>query len=232
MICPNCHNAIADDVSYCVYCGAQFPQVTPIPPVQPQVTEQLPPVYTQPVIIERDSGKSWKYVALVTALVTLPVSLLIGYLILRSLQPKNPPPLANNRPLVKTPTPAPKPTPTPYEDWKNQVAPEEKRTLLIDDQFEVAANEHRGISFNIETENGRLVGGFRVTKGPDINFFVYPADAYEQYPTNGLKPVHLEGSRNKKLNERLPKGDYVLVFENAEENNPVEIAAELFLVEE
>ena len=109
--------------------------------------------------------------------------------------------------------------------------PEPQQSHLIDEQFKLEANTYNPIKFSIPDTVGsaRIAGGFKVLGKGYVDVFVYPEEAYRDYPTNGLKPVHLEQSRNNRINARLQQGTYYLVFENNTES-PVELATELFLI--
>ncbi|MEP6924888.1 MAG: zinc ribbon domain-containing protein [Pyrinomonadaceae bacterium] len=241
MNCPNCGFHNTDNADFCHNCGFRFdniPQVEPIRIVIPQPQETPQNFSPPPTVVIKQPVKSASNAVLVafTALVTLLLIgvIALGYIFLSSRQSREVVvATANTNTIIATNVnEAAKPSPTTYEDLKNKIAPPDKSTQLIDEEFQVAAASHRGVPFSVTNSNGaRLAGGFRVTKGKPVNFYVYPAEAYEQYPTNGLKPVHLEQTGNKILNERLKAGDYFLVFEN-NDDQPLTIAAELFLVDQ
>ncbi len=245
MNCPDCGSEVPKNAHFCQNCGHRFDDIPQSEPIRIVISPQaetltaLPqsPAAARPVIIEQPvKSASNGIVIVLTVLVTLLLTCgagLVGYILLTTRGNRETATANVNTNVIAANTNVSltaKPSPTTFEDLKNKIAPPGKSTGLIDEQFSVAASSHRAIPFSITDPAGaQLAGGFRVTKGNPINFYVYPADAYSQYPTNGLKPVQLEQTRNKILNEKLKTGDYYLVFEN---NNalPATIATELLLV--
>jgi hypothetical protein len=246
MNCPTCGFSSTDDAHFCQNCGYRFDNIQQSEPIrvvipQPQKTEpDLPAPQMMPTIIIKEPVKRTSN-GIITALTVLIILLFIvgaglfAYIFLSSRQKReivtaNINTSANTVIANTNLNLAAKPSPTTYEDLKNKIAPPAKSTELIDEEFSVAPSSHRSIPFSITNPDGaRLAGGFRITKGKPINFYVYPAEAYNQYPTNGLKPVHLEQTRNKILNQQLTAGDYYLVFENNDQQ-PATVATELLLV--
>lgn len=241
MNCPNCGFFVEAKANFCHNCGYRFdsiPQVEPIRIVvsQPELEEptfvkpQTQPDKPPPRVIVEQPPKSNGWIIALTALTTL---LAVGVAVLGYFLFFRPP--ARETVVVNVnanvaDANAAKPSPTTYEDWKNKIAPPDKRTGLMDEEIEIAPGAHKAVPFSISDQRGgRIAGGLRVTRGKTIDFFVYPAEAYAEYPTNALKPVHLEQTRNKIFNERLKAGDYFLVFEN-NEDAPVSVAAEIFIV--
>ena len=252
MNCPNCSFENLETAHFCQNCGFRFDNVSqsepirivisPSPPGDAQAIAPQPPVtgaaVTPPVIIEQPTKSASNGVVIaLTVLVTLLLicgAAIVGYILFSNRGNRETAITANINTNITVPNTninsTAKPSPTTFEDLKNRIAPPAQSTELLDEQFSVAASSHRAIPFSITDPAGaKLAGGFRVTKGNPINFYVYPADAYNQYPTNGLKPVHLEQTRNKILNEKLKTGDYYLVFEN-NDAQPATIATELLIV--
>ena len=78
----------------------------------------------------------------------------------------------------------------------------------------------------------RLTGGFRVTGGSYVNFFVVGESGYDRFA--GGEPdvtsaVYRERRWNARVGERLPAGAYYLVFDNADAQAQT-VAAEFYLV--
>lgn len=243
MICPNCGSDAPESANFCQNCSYRFdsvPQSEPIRIViaQPPEAQTATPVMLPPVVVkqrvESTSNNIVKGLTVLVVLLFICGAGLLGYIFVSGQRHSESTPGNVNTYVVTANTNganlAAAPSPTTYEDLKNKIAPPAQSTKLIDEEFGVESGAHRAIPFSITDRAGaRLAGGFRVTRGRAINFYVYPADAYNQYPTNGLKPVHLEQTHNKILNERLKMGDYYLVFENNDQQS-VTVATELLLV--
>lgn len=121
-------------------------------------------------------------------------------------------------------TPEPTPVPTPV-------------TLqVLDKVFNVEEGSHLAVKFSVPQGAGaaRLSGGFRVTSGSYVDFFLMRQEQYERF-ANGEEPdvtsvVYREEQWNTRVGERLPPGDYYLVFDNRDsEAGTQTIAAEFFL---
>lgn len=246
MICPKCGAAVQPDANFCQKCGFNFgaiPQVErieiPIPLPEPeeetvvgqQVTFQTTP---QPQIIVERSSNTALYVLFGAALFLSAIALaFFAYVYFNPRPATKVAQTTNANANANLEKPSPTPTPTPdYEDWKNSIAPETQRLTLLDEQFDVQPEAHRAVRFQIlsEVKSARLVGGLRTTGGA-VNFYVYEADDYDDFPNTDAKPVQFEQTRNKKINLRLEPGDYVAVFENPPgTTKPVNVASELLLV--
>jgi hypothetical protein len=240
MNCPNCGFYNQAGANFCQNCGYRFddiPQVEPIRVVVPQTDEPEPPTVVAqqppPVVIRQKSAVPTGLIIFLTVLVTLAVFGGLGlagfYLYTRSSNRNSAAINADTVSNANIVKPSPSPSPD-YEQRRDEIAPPDKRVTLIDEQFEIAAGRYRAVPFTVDTEAGaRIAGGFRVTKGKTLNFLVFTAENYEEYPSGELQPLQETRSRNKIINSRLKQGDYYLVFEN-NEVQPITTAAEFFVV--
>jgi hypothetical protein len=129
--------------------------------------------------------------------------------------------------VENTPTPSPSPTP----------APTPVTLQLMDEVFTLEEGSHRALKFNVPQGVGsaRVSGGFRVTGGSYVDFYLMRQEQYDRFAT-GDEPditsvVYREQQWNARVGERLPPGDYYLVFDNRDsESGAQTIAAEFFLV--
>ena len=126
-----------------------------------------------------------------------------------------------------TPTPAP-PTPTPTP----------AALQVMDEVFELAEGAHRAVPFRVPTgpAAARVSGGFRVTSGGHVDFYVMRPEQYERFAAGGgpeVTSVVYRGEQwNARVGESLPPGDYYLVFDNYDSDDTESVAAEFFVVME
>ncbi len=210
MQCHNCGNLVPETANFCLQCGAPAPHVRQVIsiPIDDEPT-LVRPVAARPTAVPRGNG------VLIGVSIAL-IGLLIGATFAGLWWFNRPRTVAtintSEPPTIATPTPTPKP-----------------RIRLLDQIAAVEPGEHYALPFTVPNSGMRLLGGFVVQDNNFGDVYVYPADVYESsYPTNALKPVHLEQARNKKVNAALPRGQYVLVFEN-NGDVPINIAAEFWL---
>lgn len=126
---------------------------------------------------------------------------------------------------VGTTSPQKSPTSTP-------AAPEPRRTSLFDEEFLLKPGASREFRFTIPQgeRTARLEGGLRVRENKRIDVYIYPAADFSESVDKSRKSIHLVQVKNEKIDERLERGDYVLVFENTSPGEIVTVAAEFFLV--
>lgn len=123
-----------------------------------------------------------------------------------------------------SPTPlAPTPAPTPVH------------IRVMDETFTVEEGGHRAVKFTLPegAADARVSGGFRVTGGSYIDFYVMSEAQYGRFATGGppevTSAVYREEQWNARVSERLPPGSYFLVFDNRDFGSQT-VAAEFFVV--
>lgn len=122
-----------------------------------------------------------------------------------------------------TPQAAPSPTPVTLQ--------------LMDELFTLEEGSHRAVKFNVPrgVASARVAGGFRVTNGDYVDFYLMSQEQYDRFDGGEESDVssvlYREAQRNAKVGERLTPGDYCLVFDNRDsEDGAQTVAAEFFLV--
>jgi hypothetical protein len=131
------------------------------------------------------------------------------------------------RPAESVVATTPQPTPTPTTVTLH----------VMDEVFTLEAGSHRAVKFALPAGagGGRLSGGFRVTSGSYVDFYLMRQEQYYRYAL-GESPdvasiVYREEQWNARVGERLNPGDYYLVFDNRDTATGAQtIAAEFFLV--
>jgi hypothetical protein len=112
---------------------------------------------------------------------------------------------------VATPAPTPAtPAPTPLT------------IQIMDETFTLEAGAHRAVKFTLPPGQppARLSGGFRVTAGDYIDFYLMSEGQYDHFAAGGppdvTSAVYRKDQWNARVGERLAAGSYYLVFDNGE----------------
>ncbi len=201
--------------------------VAPPPPLfadQRQTPAQVQPLATVrargPVrFASRPSRAAAVALVCVAALAALAVAVLLGR---RMAPPAAPTEVRPEAVAAATPPPTPEPTPV--------------RLHVMDEVFELDEGSHRAVRFNVPSDHAsaRVSGGFRVTSGGEVDFFVMSPEQYERFVRDGrpdvTSVVYREEQWNARVGERLPAGDYYLVFDNYDSDDDQTVAAEFLLV--
>jgi hypothetical protein len=107
---------------------------------------------------------------------------------------------------------------------------------LLDEVFTLEGGSHRAVKFVVPegAQGARASGGFRVTSGSYVDFYLMRREQYDRYAL-GESPgvasvVYRDQQWNARVGERLTPGDYYIVFDNRDsETGAQTIAAEFFL---
>ena len=104
--------------------------------------------------------------------------------------------------------------------------------------YPVLTKEFAGAALNFAIPQGvgsaRVSGGFRVTSGNYVDFYLMNTEQYERFASGGepdvTSAIYRQAQWNAKVGERLPPGDYYMVFDNpASEAGSQTVAAEFFM---
>ena len=121
--------------------------------------------------------------------------------------------------------PPPTPAPTPVS------------VHVVDEVFTLEPGSHRAVKFTIPGDypSARVSGGFRVTGGSYVDFYLMDERQYNRFAFGDEPEVTSVVYRGKQWNarvgERLPPGDYYLVFDNWDSSAGAQtVAAEFFAV--
>lgn len=129
------------------------------------------------------------------------------------------------RPEAAATSPPATPSPTPL------------RLHVMDETFTLGPGAHRAVKFTIPGEypSARVAGGFRVTTGSYVDFYLMSEGQYDRFaggaPADVTSVVYRERQWNARVGERLSAGTYYLVFDNWQgESGAQTVAAEFLLV--
>jgi hypothetical protein len=199
--------------------------VVPPPPLfddQPYPPAQVEPLAAVATRAARPKPSGLRPAALVGLLVCLASAALV-FTLLRPARPAPQTPPVTEAAPAATPQPTPSPTPVTLR--------------LVDEVFTLEEGAHRVVEFNVPQGSGpaRVTGGFRVTWGSAVDFYVMTREQYQRFASGGepdvTSAVYRQAQWNAKVGGRLQPGDYCLVFDNRDSDDAEQtVAAEFFLV--
>lgn len=105
-------------------------------------------------------------------------------------------------------------------------------STIVNESF--SAPFDRPASFKITFPNGaknsRVVGGFKVTSGAAVNFFIVSDAQFRQWSNGAAKASLLQRQQTSttKIHQLLQPGTYYILFAAPDPNTPVTVAAELY----
>ncbi len=212
--------------------GAADDEVTLVAPPPPLFDDQpFPPAQVEPLGVASTHARTRRRSALrrpaVVGLLFCLASALfvVGMFRLRSARPD----ARTASPPAEAAAPSPPASPTH--------APTPVTLHVMDEVFAVEEGAHRAVKFTVPQGVGsaRVSGGFRVTGGSHVDFYLMRQEQYGRFAT-GDEPdvtsvVYREQQWNARVGERLTPGDYYLVFDNRDAESGVQtIAGEFFIV--
>jgi hypothetical protein len=86
------------------------------------------------------------------------------------------------------------------------------------------------VTFPGGAKNSRVVGGFKVTSGTTVNFFIVSDAQYQQWSSGTAKPSLFQHQQMStlKIRQLLQPGTYYILFVSPDPNTSVTVAAELY----
>jgi hypothetical protein len=104
---------------------------------------------------------------------------------------------------------------------------------IVNNSFGVS--HEQPTSFNVVipkgAKNSRIVGGFKVTSGTTVSFYILSEQQFAQWSSGTAQPtiVKREIIGSTKIRQPLVPGSYYLLFASPDPNNSVTVAAELYV---
>lgn len=203
--------------------------VAPLPPLfddQPYPPAQVEPLVGARALPPRRERSALRRPAFVVALLFCLASAVVvaGMLALRASR-RNAPETSRTTEAAPATPPQPTPAPTPV-------------TLqVMDEVFTLEEGAHRAVRLSVPAgvEGARVSGGFRVTGGSYVDFYLMRREQYDRFAAGEGPDVtsvlYREAQWNARVGERLTPGDYYLVFDNRDEDAGAQtVAAEFFVV--
>jgi hypothetical protein len=221
MICQNCQAQIDDDLIFCTNCGERLsvPNAQTVLMNNSAVTANETP--------QRSSSKI-KWIALIVALIAIPVSIFGVYLLLNAAKNSQIPQNVN-----KPNSPVQSPTRKNYTNQNsnanvssantnsantnlNEITSTPKnKSEIMNERIEIAPKSNYAVPFQVSGETIKIVGKVKVLEGEKIKGFVYFRKMFdEHFPDEIYKVFSFDGAKEIDVNQTLVKENYVLVFVN------------------
>lgn len=226
MICQNCQKEVDNDLVFCTECGARLHET--ISNAQTVIIPDSVVTKTSHPVPKPKSNLIW--IALIVALIALPASLGIIFLIYKNLSNQQ----VSNKPANNSANTANRKTPnqnktvnTPVNisntDWTNtnsKVTNEntEKESpkppkVIIDERINIYADSSIAFPFTVD-EQAKIIGKTEIVNGEKFAGYVFLQEVYDEHQVNpNFKVFSFEGDQ---VEQFLPKGNYVLVFADSD----------------
>lgn len=228
MICRNCRATVDDDLVFCTNCGARLyePNEADAPTIAMRdsaATQAAAPKKSSPV----------KWIALIVALVALPASLGLAYLLSKNSMPtvantKKSAPVNRKTPMnsanknvnaattnanANASSNGNRENNSTNDNGQNFNLGEPQSTVIFDEQIEIAPNSNIAYPFALDGE-AKIVGKIQTVRGEAVQGYVFTQSSYdEHFPNATYKTFSFDG-KNPEIEQLLVKDDYVLVFLN------------------
>lgn len=227
MICQNCQTEVDNDLVFCTNCGARLHE---------KITE-TPTVMLDDSVVTKLSAvapaapkNNLKWIALIIALIAVPCSLVVAYLLLKH---KDQPFAQNiNQPIkpVFSPTRTAEinqnissnkangenfNSNTSASNQNNNSASLFAGDAIMNERIEISPNSNYAVPFKIEEESAKIAGDIRLVQGEPIVGYVFFKEVYEEhYVDPNYKVFDFNVAKDSSIEQTLPGGDYVLIFVN------------------
>lgn len=232
MICRYCRRQVDNDLVFCTECGARLFEANTEENPTVLITES---VVTQQKTIEPSKKSNLKWIALIIAIIALPVSLGIAYLIISNQSTQ----VADNKP-TNSPTPSNRKTTNqnkpnnvaannanaenPANNLTSNIANSNENSnsdsdknaeKIIDERLTLYAVSDAAFSFMVTAENAKIIGNVEILQGDSYEGYVFTQEMYDQHHTDPTYKMFSFGeSKKDEVEQYLPKGNYVVAFVN------------------
>lgn len=234
MICENCGTNVDNDLIFCTNCGVRLNETWKNSASKTNANSEVTKILPNQKPPKSTSNLKW--IALIIALIALPVSLFIGYLLLVNKSPQTAQNInkTDNKKVSTNKKPANKPDNTANSanqnanvainsaDTNSNSSDEPNPNEIKIDRLEIAPQSHTAYPFRIASDTAKIIGKIKISEGENLLGYVYTQAAYdEHFPDPIHKMFSFEGDKNIDVEQTLLKGKYVLIFINETEKNVV-----------
>lgn len=230
MICQNCQAQVDDDLIFCTNCGERLFATNA------QTVLMNDSAFTKTANkTPRKSSSKIKWIALIVALIAIPVSIFGVYLLMNASKNSQ---ISQN--VNKPNSPAQSPTRKANNNQnsiknvsnpnansantnlnENTSSPKNKSEIM-NERIEIAPKSNYAVPFKVTDETVKIVGKVEVLEGEKIKGFVYLQKEFdEHFPDEIYKVFSFDGAKEIDVNQTLVKENYVLVFVNDGEKSVI-----------
>jgi hypothetical protein len=104
-------------------------------------------------------------------------------------------------------------------------------SMIVNESFNASFDKPASfkITFPSGAKNSRVVGGFKVTSGAAVNFFILSDAQFQQWSSGAAKAsLFHQQIPTAKIRQLLQPGTYYILFASPDPNTSVTVAAELY----
>jgi HNH endonuclease len=105
-------------------------------------------------------------------------------------------------------------------------------STIVNDSFSAPFSKPATFKITVPAgaKNSRVVGGFRVTSGTTVNFYVVTEGQLDQWSKGTARPAITQRERmaSAKIRQQLQPGTYYLLFASPDADSTVTVAAEFY----
>ena len=230
MICQNCQAQVDDDLIFCTNCGERLFSMN-----AQTVLMNDPAVTKTANETPQKSSSKIKWLALIVALIAIPVSIFGVYLLISASKNsqisqnvnKSSPPVqsptrkANNNQNSNANVSVTNANSANTNLNENASTPKNKSEIM-NERIEIAPKSNYALPFKVTDETVKIVGKVEILEGEKIKGFVYFQKMFdEHFPDEIYKVFSFDGAKEIDVNQTLVKENYVLVFVNDGEKSVV-----------
>jgi hypothetical protein len=234
MICQNCHAEVDNDLVFCTECGSRLHETFS----GSKTVVMSDSIVTQNATVAPPKKSNLKWVALIVALLAIPISIFGLYLLFLNRS-------SNVTPNSNKPANTPNPSPTRKANTNqtgnanvnsnvntgntnlntnrtNSNSPSNMTPTVgksvWKERIEIAPGANYAVPFEL-TEDGTIEGTVAALQGSPIEGYVYTQEQFDQhFPDPIYKVFSIEGEKKAEVKQKLVKERYVLVFINRSES--------------
>jgi hypothetical protein len=229
MICQNCRTEVADDLVFCTECGSRLHET---------ISSQKTVIMPESVVTKVEEVKPKSTLKVATIIVgIIALFTVLGVAALMFFNPFAAKPVSQNT----TPKPSRTPTAKPVNQNKNanisannsnanveltnvnsnisenanaNKEPPKLATVIFDDRINLYADSSSAYSFTVRDDLVKIEGEAEILSGEQFEGYVFLQQVYDEH---GVKPeMKMFSFETNKVQQFLPKGDYVLVLANSD----------------
>ncbi|HEU4712159.1 MAG TPA: hypothetical protein VFS76_11370 [Pyrinomonadaceae bacterium] len=105
-------------------------------------------------------------------------------------------------------------------------------STIVNESFSATFDKPASFKVTVpsDAKNARVVGGFKVTSGTAVNFFIVSDSQFQQWSAGVPKESLFQRQQTPtaKVRQLLGPGTYYILFSSPDSNKPVTVAAELY----